>query len=186
MSTAYEAAAPEAYVESKHQDRNPVVERLQTSLSEAHRAGESVGLLLVHVAAVDRIDALHGFHAGDRMSNSVAQVLRTKALRKRDLVESLSRDEFACVLRPAPSEGIAMLAANRVMLMLGSPMDFSGMSVTPDAAVGIAMFPEQAADAGQLEDPPQVTGPCFGIRGHLADPVPSGARATKHCPRTQA
>jgi diguanylate cyclase (GGDEF)-like protein len=149
VSAAYDVTE-DAPVESARQDRNPVVERLQASLADAHRAGESVGLLLVHVAAVDRIDALHGFHAGDRMSNSVAQLLRSKALRKRDLVESLSRDEFACVLRPAPSEGIAMLAANRVMLMLGTPMDFSGMSVTPDAAVGIAMFPEQAVDAGQL------------------------------------
>jgi diguanylate cyclase (GGDEF)-like protein len=132
------------------QDRNPVVERLQSSIGEAQRAGDSVGLLLVHAAAVDRIDALHGFHAGDTMSNNVAHLLRTKALRKRDIVEPLSRDEFACVLRPAPSEGIAMLAANRVMLMLSAPMDFSGMAVTADAAVGIAMFPEQAEDAGQL------------------------------------
>ena len=136
--------------EPAQQDRNPVVERLQSSIAEAQRAGESVGLLLVHAAAVDRIDALHGFHAGDTMSNSVAHLLRTKALRKRDIVEPLSRDEFACVLRPAPSEGIAMLAANRVMLLLATPMDFSGMAVTADAAVGIAMFPEQAHDAGEL------------------------------------
>src|SRR5688572_31111780 len=104
------------------EDRNPVVDRLQVSLNEAQRTGDSVGLLLVHAAAVDRIDALHGFHAGDRMSNSVAQLLRTKALRKRDAIETLSRDEFACVLRPASSEGIAMLAANRVITLLSPPM----------------------------------------------------------------
>lgn len=129
---------------------NPVVERLQDSLTEAQRSGEAIGLLLVHAAAINRIDALHGFHAGDRMSNSIAHLLRTKALRKRDLIESLSRDEFACVLRPAPSEGIAMLAANRVLMVLAPPMEFSGKSVTPDAAVGIAMFPAQAQDAGEL------------------------------------
>ena len=137
-------------VHASADDRNPVVERLQSALRDAQRAGDSVGLLLVHTAAVDRIDALHGFHAGDRMSNNVAQVLRSKALRKKDVVEPLSRDEFACILRPTPSEGIAMLAANRVLSLLTAPMDFSGMAVTPDAAVGIAMFPEQADDAGQL------------------------------------
>jgi diguanylate cyclase (GGDEF)-like protein len=130
--------------------RNPVVERLQSSLADAERLGESVGLLLVQAAAVDRIDALHGFHAGDRMSQAIGQLLRAKALRKRDLIEPLSRDEFACVLRPAPSEGIAMLAANRVMSLLAPPMEFSGKAVTPDAAVGIAMFPAQAADASEL------------------------------------
>ena len=136
--------------EAQRADRNPVVDRLQLSLAEAHRNGESVGLLLVHSAAVDRIDALHGFHAGDAMSNNVTQLLRSKALRKRDLVEPIGRDEFACLLRPAPSEGIAMLAANRVMTLLSTPLDFSGISITPDAAVGISMFPDHAIDAGQL------------------------------------
>lgn len=131
-------------------DRNPVVDRLQDSLTEAQRGGEPIGLLLVHAGAIDRIDALHGFHAGDAMSNTIAHLLRSKALRKRDLVEPIGRDEFACVLRPAPSEGIAMLAANRVMGLLATPMEFSGIAVTPDAAIGIAMFPDQAEDAGQL------------------------------------
>ena len=130
--------------------RNPVVDRLQDCLTHAERSGEAVGLLLVHTAAVDRIDALHGFHAGDRMSHAVAELLRSKALRKRDLIEQLSRDEFACVLRPAPSDGIAMLAANRVMSLLAPPLEFSGKSVTPDAAVGIAMFPQQAVNASDL------------------------------------
>ena len=136
--------------EAPRADRNPVVDRLQLSLAEAQRNGESIGLLLVHAGAVDRIDALHGFHAGDAMSNAVAQLLKAKALRKRDLVETIGRDEFACLLRPAPSEGIALLAANRVMTLLATPLDFAGISITPDAAVGISMFPDHAADAGQL------------------------------------
>lgn len=144
------ANEPQAPYPPSLDDRNPVVERLQGSLTEAQRSGESIGLLLVQAAAVDRIDALHGFHAGDRMSHAIAQLLRSKALRKRDIIEPLSRDEFACMLRPAPSEGIAMLAANRMMSLLGPPMEFSGKSVTPDAAVGIAMFPTQAADASEL------------------------------------
>lgn len=131
-------------------DVNPLVERLQHSLLEARAAAESVGLLLVHAAAIDRIDALHGFHAGDRMSSNIARILRSQALRKRDVIESVSRDEFACLLRPASSEGIAMLAANRVMALLAAPMQFGSTSVAPDAAVGIAMFPQQARDAGEL------------------------------------
>ncbi|MGZ5139379.1 MAG: putative bifunctional diguanylate cyclase/phosphodiesterase [Burkholderiales bacterium] len=142
--------APEQRAAQNLDDVNPVVERLQDSLDEARQTGESIGLLLVHAAAIDRIDALHGFDAGDRMSGNVALLLRSKALRRRDLLDPLSRDEFACVLRPASSEGIAMLAANRVMSLLAPPMSFSGRSVTPDAAVGIAMFPEQASDASGL------------------------------------
>ena len=132
------------------QPRNPVVDRLEAALTDAKRNGDSIGLLLVHTAAVDRIDAVHGFDAGDQLSHTVAEILRTQALRARDVVEPLSRDEFACVLRPVHSEGIAILAANKVMRLLSSPLDFSGRTIAPDVAVGIAMFPEQADDAGQL------------------------------------
>ena len=106
---------------------NPLVARVQSMLSEARAAGESVGLLLVHAAAVDRIDALHGFNTGDRLSNKIAGVLRSKVLRKSDAIETLSRDEFACILRPVSSEGVAMLAAQRVMTLLGAtPLEFGG------------------------------------------------------------
>ena len=141
--------APEAPGRARD-EANPVVERLQSTLDEARTSGESIGLLLVQAAAVDRIDALHGIDAGDRMSSNIALLLRSRALRRRDVLDPLSRDEFACVLRPASSEGIAMLAANRVMALLAPAMDLGGKSITPDAAVGIAMFPEQAYDASGL------------------------------------
>jgi diguanylate cyclase len=135
---------------STQEDLNPLVQRLQHSLAEAQLNRESFGLLLVHAAAIDRIDASHGFHAGDRMSSNIARLLHTQALRKRDVVEPLSRDEFACLLRPASSEGIAMLAANRVLTLLASPMEFGGKSVTPDVAVGIARLLRIHSDAGEL------------------------------------
>jgi diguanylate cyclase (GGDEF)-like protein len=131
-------------------DLNPLVQRLQTALDGSRVNGESIGLLLVHAAAIDRIDALHGFDHGDRMASSIALLLRSKALRQRDLLDSLSRDEFACVLRPASSEGVAMLAANRIMTLLASPIELDVRAILPDAAVGIAMFPQQANDASGL------------------------------------
>jgi len=146
MAINEEQTAPESLAEP----RNPVVERLQPLLTAAGHSGDPIGLLLVHSAAVDRIDALHGFHAGDRMSNDIAHLLRSKALRARDELERVARDEFACVLRPAGSEGIAMLAANRVMSVLAPPLEFSGKSIAADVAIGIAMFPSHAADAAEL------------------------------------
>ena len=130
---------------------NPLVGRVQSMLSEAQANGQSIALLLVHSAAVDRIDAQQGFNAGDRMSNRVAGVLRSKALRKNDSIEVLSRDEFGCILRPVSSEGIAMLAAQRVMTLLGAtPLDIGGKSELADIAIGIAMFPDHGADAESL------------------------------------
>lgn len=140
-------AAPEAVDDDL---MNPHVGRLQTTLSEAQVAGDRVALLLVHSAAIDRIDALHGFHAGDTLSGGIANVLRSKALRKHDALETLSRDEFACILRPVSSEGVAMLAAQRVLTLLATSIEFGGKSVLADVAVGIAMFPEHGRNAEGL------------------------------------
>jgi diguanylate cyclase (GGDEF)-like protein len=130
---------------------NPLIARVQSILSEARAAGESVGLLLVHAAAVDRIDAQHGFNAGDRLSDKIAGVLRSRVLRKGDTMEMLSRDEFACILRPVSSQGVAMLAAQRVMTLLGAtPLEFGGNFALTDIAIGIAMFPDQGFDADSL------------------------------------
>jgi EAL domain-containing protein (putative c-di-GMP-specific phosphodiesterase class I) len=77
--------------------------------------------------------------------------MQSKVLRESDAIETLSRDEFVCVLRPVPSEGVAMLAAQRVMTLLGTaPVAFSGESQLADIAVGIAMFPHHGFDADCL------------------------------------
>ena len=130
---------------------NPLVGRVQSLLSEAQARGETVALLLVHAAAVDRVDAQHGINAGDRLSNRVAGVLRSKALRNRDAMETLARDEFACILRAVSSEGVAMLAAQRMMTLLGvTPVEFGGISELADIAIGVAMFPDHSHDAESL------------------------------------
>jgi diguanylate cyclase len=128
-----------------------LVDRVQAVLSAAAAKGEHVGLMLVHAAAVGRIEALHGFNAGGRLSGTIAGVLRSKALRRTDSIEKLARDEFACILRPVSSEGIAMLAAQRVMSLLGAtPLEFGDQSELTDIAIGIAIFPGHGADAESL------------------------------------
>ncbi len=130
---------------------NPLIRRVQSMLSEAQVKGDNVALLLVHAAAVDRIDARYGINAGDMLSNKIAGVLRAKALRERDAIETLSRDEFVCILRAGASEGIAMLAAQRIMTLFGAtPIEFGATPELADIAIGIAMFPHHGPDAEAL------------------------------------
>ncbi len=129
---------------------SPVTGRLQEVLLNAKVAGDRLALLMVHTAAIDRIDARHGFHAGDMLSASLVKLLQSRVLRRLDAIEVISRDEFICVLRPISSEGVAMLAAQRVLGMLSAPIEFGGGSTMADAAVGIAIFPEHGNDAEAL------------------------------------
>jgi diguanylate cyclase (GGDEF)-like protein len=127
-----------------------VTGRVQEVLMNARSAGDRVALLMAHIAAIDRIDATHGFHAGDELLASVVKQLRSKLLRRFDSIEVVSRDEFICVLRPMPSEGLAMLAGQRVLSLLSAPVEFGESSAMADVAVGIAMFPEHGGDAEEL------------------------------------
>jgi diguanylate cyclase len=129
---------------------SPAMERLKHTLADALSEGEPVGLLLVHSATIDRVDASLGLSAGDAMSTQILEILRTKAARRGDLVIALSRDEVACVLRPASSAGIGLLAAARVLALLSAPVETEGRRLAPDAAIGVAIFPTHAQDAGAL------------------------------------
>ena len=129
---------------------NPVAGHLRRAISSAKTAGNGVGLLLVHAGAVDRIDALQGFHAGDQISGVVTSLLRDEAVRKSDFVELLSRDEFVCVLQPLPSEMIAMVAAHRALTLLDKPLKWGEHSVAADASIGVSFYPDHGTTPEQL------------------------------------
>jgi diguanylate cyclase (GGDEF)-like protein len=125
--------------------------RLQSLLSEAGAKGEGVALMMVHSAAIDRVDARRGFQAGNAFSARLAGILRTRVLRKRDEIGTLARDEYICILPGVSSEGVAMLAAQRAMSVLSdSPLEQGDGAEVADASVGIAIFPEHGADAAVL------------------------------------
>lgn len=125
--------------------------RLQSAISEAQAKGEGLALMMVHVAAIDRVDAQRGFHSGNILANRIARLLRTGVLRQRDEVELLARDEYVCILPGVRSEEIAMLAAQRTMRILNAtPLDDGEGSEFADPAVGLALFPEHGQDAASL------------------------------------
>ncbi len=119
-----------------------------------HRLGSvpqgQIALLLVHCAAIDQIDAARGLRAGEALITKIAGALRGQALRASDTVEIASRDEFACLLHPMPSEGVAILAAQKILRVLDAPLDLEDSAVAADPKVGIALYPEHGKDADQL------------------------------------
>jgi diguanylate cyclase (GGDEF)-like protein len=130
--------------------RNPIRDRLGQMLSDARAAGDRVAVLVVHSAAIDRVDAIHGFHAGDLLSKQIEELLRFQVVRRQDVVEPIARDEFICVLRPVLSEGVAMLAVQRMLTLLAAPIEFAGKSVAADVTTGIALYPDHADSAEEL------------------------------------
>jgi predicted signal transduction protein with EAL and GGDEF domain len=110
----------------------------------------ALGLLLVQCRALERLDALEGVDAGDALADSIAAALRKNVLRQTDALLRIARDQFACVLEPLASEGVAILAAEKVLRTLNRPLPFGELALAAEPCVGVALSPQHAGQAGAL------------------------------------
>ena len=118
---------------------------------ETHRQeGKQLGLLLLHVARVEQVDRLLGLQRGEAFMLRVTRRMREGVLRKQDQLGRVSRDQFACLLPRIAGEGVAILAANKILGALESPIPIGDRSFGPDAVIGIAMFPDHGEDQQTL------------------------------------
>ncbi len=118
---------------------------------ETHRQeGKQLGLLLLQVPKVEQVDRLLGLQRGEAFMLRVMRRLREGVLRKQDQLGRVSRDQFACLLPRIAGEGVAILAANKILGALEAPIPIGDRSFAPDAAIGIAMYPDHGADQQTL------------------------------------
>ena len=118
---------------------------------ESHRQEEKqLGLLLLQVAKVEQVDSLLGMQRGEAFMLRVTRRMREGVLRKQDQLGRVSRDQLACLLPRIAGEGVAILAANKILGALEAPIPIGDRSFSPDAVIGIAMYPDHGADPQTL------------------------------------
>ncbi|MGH8623468.1 MAG: EAL domain-containing protein, partial [Burkholderiales bacterium] len=114
---------------------------------EAHRQeGKQLALLLIQVEEVEQVDRLLGLQRGEAFMLRVTRRMREGVLRKQDQLGRVSRDQLACLLPHIAGEGVAILAANKILGALEAPIAIGERSFAPGAAIGIAMFPDHGGD----------------------------------------
>ncbi|MDH4093761.1 MAG: GGDEF domain-containing phosphodiesterase [Betaproteobacteria bacterium] len=124
---------------------------LLDALAQTGRAaGEQLAALFVDCGVVGRIDAVWGYDVGDGVRERLRARLRSEVLREQDLIGDPGRDEFACVLRNVRGEGVALLAAEKMLRALDQPLWVDADELYARPAVGIALYPEHAAGAADL------------------------------------
>lgn len=118
---------------------------------EAHRQeGKQLGLLLIQVEKVEQVDRLLGLQRGEAFMLRVTRRMREGVLRRQDQLGRVSRDQLACLLPRIAGEGVAILAANKILGALEAPVPIGDRSFPPDAIVGITLFPDHGADPQTL------------------------------------
>ena len=118
---------------------------------ESHRQeGRQLGLLLIQVEQVEQVDRLLGLQRGEAFMLRVTRRMREGVLRKQDQLGRVSRDQLACLLPRIAGEGVAILAASKILGALDAPIAIGDRSFAPDAVIGIAMFPDHGTDQQTL------------------------------------
>ena len=126
------------------------MEIFRTAIESHRQEGKQLGLLILDVAKVEQVDRLLGLQRGEAFMLRVIRRMREGVLRKQDQLGRVSRDQFACLLPRIAGEGIAILAANKILGALEAPIPIGDRTFGPDAAIGIAMYPDHGADPQAL------------------------------------
>ncbi len=122
----------------------------RTTIESHAKEGKQLGLLLLQVAKVEQVDRLLGLQRGEAFMLRVTRRMREGVLRKQDQLGRVSRDQFACLLPRIAGEGVAILAANKILGALEAPIPIGDRSFAPDAVIGIAMYPDHGEDQQTL------------------------------------
>jgi EAL domain-containing protein (putative c-di-GMP-specific phosphodiesterase class I) len=80
----------------------------------------------------------------------VTRRMREGVLRKQDQLGRVSRDQLACLLPRIAGEGVAILAANKILGALDAPIAVGERSFAPEAVIGIVMYPDHGTDQQTL------------------------------------
>ena len=126
------------------------MEIFRTTIESHKEEGKQLGLLLIHVARVEQVDRLLGLQRGEAFMLRVTRRMREGVLRKQDQLGRVSRDQLACLLPRIAGEGVAILAANKILGALEAPILIGERSFTPDAVIGIAVYPDHGEDQQAL------------------------------------
>lgn len=136
-------------------------ELIKRSIDHAKRRKERFAILNIGLDNFQRINDSLGYAVGDRLLQTVASRL-TQALRQsddvarsadRDTVDVLSRaggDAFVVLAHDLTRIEDAATTSRRLLEDLSAPYDIDGHEIFLTASIGIALYPDDAADVDGL------------------------------------
>jgi diguanylate cyclase (GGDEF)-like protein len=124
-------------------------ENLELALRSADANGTNMALMLIDVDDFKTTNDTFGHDNGDRLLQEFARRLKL-CFRIEDTIARIGGDEFAVVLPDSPQvEGLERIA-NRIRVEMAGGFEVEGQSVEMSASLGIALYPDHAANATEL------------------------------------
>ncbi len=127
-------------------NRGAFTAELCERLERARAQGRRLALFVVDLDRFKHLNDTLGHHAGDLFLAEIGERLRCDAAAG-ELVARLGGDEFALITDADDTPR----RAERLLALLTQAHVIYGRTVSPGASVGVAVFPDDAADAGDLQ-----------------------------------
>ncbi|MDB6000064.1 MAG: hypothetical protein JWP52_1763, partial [Rhizobacter sp.] len=133
---------------NRAQFRDAVHEAIAAAASQPEGPGK-LAVVILNLDRFKHVNAVLGYEFGDAVLRAVAKRLTQHAVRDQDLVARLGGDEFAVLLRDA-DVALAQSVAQRIADAFEGSLTLADHTVDLGAGIGVACWPQHAADADAL------------------------------------
>ncbi|WP_421913584.1 putative bifunctional diguanylate cyclase/phosphodiesterase [Mesorhizobium sp.] len=130
-------------------NRSFLTDHFDTLIKGAHRRRERLAVVQLDLDRFKQINDTLGHAAGDYVLVVTAQRMRDSC-RASDLCVRLGGDEFVMILNGAGGTEDINMVARRILGHINEPIIFQGTTILPGASAGIAVYPVDADNAGDL------------------------------------
>ena len=130
-------------------NRRLFLDRLAISLERARRMESKAALLVIDLNHFKQVNDTLGHHAGDLLLQKVGNLFLSR-VRRSDTVARTGGDEFSLILEEPTNRSNANLVAKSLLEMMNEQIELGAHSVQIGASIGVAVFPDDAADIEAL------------------------------------
>jgi diguanylate cyclase (GGDEF)-like protein/PAS domain S-box-containing protein len=131
------------------ENRAALGERLEQQLAQARRSQLPLAVLFIDLDHFKKINDSFGHQAGDLLLKGASARMKD-LLRDVDTLARLGGDEFIIVLHQPLSPDSVTAVAVRLVESLQQPYHLNGITAHSGASVGVALYPDDGADAETL------------------------------------
>jgi len=130
-------------------NRSLLLERIKHGMDFSKRVSQPIAIFFIDLDRFKQVNDSLGHDYGDMLLQEITSRLKA-VLRVDDTVARLGGDEFVILLESFKGNSYLGKIAQKIIEVVGQPVELNQNIVSVGASIGIAVFPEDAGDSDEL------------------------------------